>query len=112
MKLLVLAFTLLTIAAAQGEEEETQPEPDLLATQTIGAVYEGVKKPQSASDPQYWTDGIAFVSTADDGSQYFWMEHTIHTPPVKPGTEIQIDLWVQLNPANFTPEESPIPTII
>ena len=41
------------------------------------------------------------------------MFHTIHTPPVNKSTDIQsFDLWVQLNPTNFTPDADPVPAVI
>ena len=40
---------------------------------------------------------------------YFWMYHTVHTPPKVDG---KFRLWVQLNPSNYTSPPDPTPTVL
>ena len=81
----------------------------MVASKTLGKVYEGISKPSDSSAPQYWTDGITFVSTGSDGQLYFWMYHTVHTPPKVDGT---FTLWAQLNPSNYTSPPDPTPSVL
>ena len=49
------------------------------------------------------------MSTASDGTQYFWMYASVHTPPKVDG---DFTLWAQLNPGNYTSPPSPTPTVL
>ena len=66
-------------------------------------------KPEDDSDPQYWVDGIAYITTSSDGEHNFWMEHTVHTPPI---SAIQIVLWAQLDPTEYVAPDDPVPLVI
>ena len=80
MKLIQVALTLLSIFAKGVTSNE-----DVIASlekKTLDQVYRGVPKPEAATDPQYWVVGKAFVTTDTKGEHYFWMQHTIYTPPI------------------------------